>query len=203
MTGNTSFITRFGLVLLAVMVLATVGACQGTPENRPNRRGGETQIDFLTEQLDLTGDQVVKIRDILNETAEQARKDRTLYNGSDSARNEMAKIRDESMHEQIKAVLTEEQKIKYDTIKDRIPRPGRWVGPGNLDQRLQDLTDRLSLSDEQAAQVEEILAEMQPELDQLREEMQKNRGDREAMRPNMQKMRAVRDEIDERIEGDR
>jgi len=77
MTRKKFITARLGLGLLVAMVVASVAACQGTPENRPENRRGETQIDFLTEQLDLTADQADKIREILDATAEQARQDKT------------------------------------------------------------------------------------------------------------------------------
>jgi len=112
----------------------------------------------------------------------------------------MAKIRAESMHEQIRAILSNEQQVKFDIIKDQLLSQRRRPAGGDIDRRMQDLTERLKLSDEQAAQIRELLATQQAEMDQHREEREKNRGNREAMRPKMQEMRAKIDEIDTQIE---
>ena len=80
------------------------------------RRGGPGGVEFLTRQLNLTPDQVTQVKTINEDTRKQSeavRNDSSIA-GTDK-RSKMMDIRKAS-EDKIRAVLTDDQKTKYDAL---------------------------------------------------------------------------------------
>jgi periplasmic protein CpxP/Spy len=103
----------------------------GTPASRP--AGGaliEKRLQNMSERLGLTGDQQEKIRPILQSEMDQLRAVRSDSNmPQGEARKRMQKIR-RSTHEQIRGVLTPEQREKWQAqYRGQGHRPGGTQPP--------------------------------------------------------------------------
>ncbi len=109
------------LALCATTVYTTPMMAQ---DPQPQQQGGggggrfspERQLEALTTQLSLTPDQVTKVKAINEDTAKQSqalRGDSSL--DQDARRAKMMDIRKASQ-DKIKAILTDDQKTKYDQI---------------------------------------------------------------------------------------
>lgn len=103
------------------------------PDSR--RMSPERQLQHLTQLLNLSQDQQDKIRPILEE---RQRKMRAVFEDDSLApadrRSQMMKIRDEET-EKVKAVLTDEQKQKYEAMRQRMrPRQGPPPPEGSAPQ---------------------------------------------------------------------
>jgi Spy/CpxP family protein refolding chaperone len=103
------------------------------PAHRGAEEWGPTRLKRLTERLDLTPDQVEKIRPIIHKDSEE------LSRLRNSSLGETRKVLEQLEHD-VSAVLTPEQKTKYDEMnremRERMqrlmrgPRPGHEHGPG-------------------------------------------------------------------------
>lgn len=151
---HQSIQTRFTRIAVAVSLLLGasllgVGSVYAKPDEgcQPGSgAGSETRIDRMTEQLDLTAEQQAEIGKIMDESRKQREQQRL------------------EVRKQIDAVLTEEQKTKREsTVKER------------MDRRLERMTNRLDLTDDQADKIRGLFEEQQtnPELSQtdVRERM--------------------------------
>jgi len=79
-------------------------------------RGGARQLEMLTKRLDLTADQQTKVKAIDEDTVKQMmafRNDTSL--SQDDRRSKMMDIR-KSSQDKIRAILTDDQKTKYDAL---------------------------------------------------------------------------------------
>ncbi len=93
--------------------------------------GGERQLEMMTKQLNLTPDQVTSIKAIQADGMKQqmALRDDTSIAGPDK-RAKMMSLR-EAEQGKIKALLTDDQKTKYDAmIKQMMERRQNGGGPG-------------------------------------------------------------------------
>ena len=80
------------------------------------RGGGARQLEMLTKRLDLTADQQTKVKAIDEDTGKQMmtlRNDTSL--SQDDRRSKMMDIR-KSSQDKIRAILTDDQKTKYDAL---------------------------------------------------------------------------------------
>lgn len=75
------------------------------------------RADTLRIKLGLTDEQTAKVRDILKANHEQTLMDRELYKGTRMAMMRASKERNEKMKKDIMALLTNEQKKKYEALK--------------------------------------------------------------------------------------
>jgi Spy/CpxP family protein refolding chaperone len=95
-------------------------------------RMGEHQVEFLTKQLNLTADQSTQVKAIEDDSRKQfmALREDTSTVGADK-RGKMMEIQKASQ-EKIRALLTEEQKTKYDALQAemRERRENHQGGPG-------------------------------------------------------------------------
>ena len=123
--------TMYGLPAMRVAFLALCTAAMGattmmaqdTPPASGQGRGGmatpeqqQRQMDMMTKQLNLTPDQVTQIKAIQDDTRKQsaAMRDDTTTSGDDRRTKMMAMRTAEQT--KIKAILTEDQKPKYDAM---------------------------------------------------------------------------------------
>jgi len=80
------------------------------------RGGGARQLEMLTKRLDLTGDQQTQVKAIQEDAGKQMmalRNDTSL--SQDDRRSKMMDIR-KSSQDKIRAILTDDQKTKYDAL---------------------------------------------------------------------------------------
>ena len=117
------------LALCTAAMGATTMMAQDTPPSAPpygqGQGGGrgmgspeqqQRQLDMMTKQLNLTPDQVTQIKAIQEDTRKQqtAMRDDTSMDGTDR-RTKMMAMR-EAEQTKIKAILTDDQKPKYDAM---------------------------------------------------------------------------------------
>jgi protein CpxP len=92
----------------------------------------ERQVEFLTKKLNLTADQVTQVKAIDDDSRKQMRalREDTSTPGSDK-RDKMMDIHKASQ-DKIRAVLTDDQKTKFDALQTemREHRGNRGGGPG-------------------------------------------------------------------------
>jgi Spy/CpxP family protein refolding chaperone len=80
-------------------------------------------------ELKLTPEQTAKIQKILDDAQKQAEIDRQKYQGDREAMMKAMRERWEKIDKEIEAVLTKEQKKKYEQIKkERQERMREWRG---------------------------------------------------------------------------
>ncbi len=81
---------------------------------------GEHQVEFLTKKLNLTSDQVTQVKAIDDDARKQfmALRDDTSIAGADK-RAKMMDIHKASQ-EKIRALLTDDQKTKYDALQEEM-----------------------------------------------------------------------------------
>jgi Spy/CpxP family protein refolding chaperone len=119
---------RFRLAILAialsaaaVFILPAVTVAQGGPGD--DHMGGEhhmptvqDQLDELTHRLKLTDEQKPQVKAILEDMHAQMKQLRDSSTGtSEDTKGKMRDIH-EKAHGRIRAILTEEQKVKFDKI---------------------------------------------------------------------------------------
>lgn len=113
------------LGLLALFILSiTISAL-----SQERRRGFEGYLERLKKELNLTPEQTEKIQKILESAQKQAELDRQKYQGDREAMLKAMRERWEKTDKEIEAVLTKEQKAKYEKIKkERQERMREWRG---------------------------------------------------------------------------
>jgi Spy/CpxP family protein refolding chaperone len=134
---------RTGLTGIAAAGLLIGASFIGPAQARPHEGGGldpaqrvETRIERMTDQLGLTEAQQAEIRKILE--AQRAQRD----------------LQRQALRDQIDAVLTDEQKARRDAAMQT-----------RLDRRLERMTERLDLTDEQVASIKAIFDEQRTNPD--------------------------------------
>lgn len=111
------FATRFGAVALCSAALCTVPmmAQGGGGGGRGMMVNPQAQVDAMTDQLGLTAEQKPKVLEILEDTQKKMMEIRNSGADPSDMRPKMMALR-EDQHSKIKAVLTDEQKTKYDAM---------------------------------------------------------------------------------------
>jgi len=109
------------LCVLPIMAQEQAPAApQGAPHEGMGPRGKNMeahQLDMLTKKLNLTADQQAQVRAIDEDTGKQAmavRNDTSL--SQDEKRSKMMELH-KSAQEKIRAILTDDQKTKYDAMQ--------------------------------------------------------------------------------------
>jgi Spy/CpxP family protein refolding chaperone len=104
--------------LCAIPMVAQDAAPAGPPPGQMGPRGGGAgQLEMLTKRLDLTTDQQAKVKTIQEDSGKQMmtlRNDTTM--SQDDKRAKMMDIR-KSSSDKIRAILTDDQKTKYDALQ--------------------------------------------------------------------------------------
>ncbi len=171
-------------VFLTFVLLAGTGFAQ---TNSPIDR----RVERLKTSLNLSEEQTGQVRLILTNAAKETKQIRQLNQGDQEAIAAAMKDLRDRTSQQIENILTPDQQKKYQTIKDQFRAPG-----GNSGQELETLTERLNLTDEQAAKIEPILASAREQMQELR---QNRSGDRQEMRSKMQSIFQERDKKIEEV----
>ncbi|MEN3038806.1 MAG: hypothetical protein ABDI07_06600 [Candidatus Kryptonium sp.] len=117
MLRKVSLIALYGLFFTTVMFSQDRG------------RGYGMYLERLKQELNLSQEQVVKIQKILETAQKQAEADRERYQGNRDAMMKAMRERWEKIDKEIEAVLTKDQKKKYEQIKkERQERMREWRG---------------------------------------------------------------------------
>jgi Spy/CpxP family protein refolding chaperone len=94
------------------------------------RGGGAGQLEMLTKRLDLTADQQAKVKTIQEDSGKQMmalRNDTTM--SQDDKRAKMMDLR-KSSSDKIRAILTDDQKTKYDALQAEMRERMKERGQG-------------------------------------------------------------------------
>ena len=118
MTSRSVMLTRLftGLLLVAFVVLATASAFA-----QPQRMSAEDRTKRLTEQLSLSADQAKKVLAINKRSEEDMRKIFESAEGDRESMRETMRAHREKVNKEIEALLTAEQKTKFEEIKKQGP----------------------------------------------------------------------------------
>jgi periplasmic protein CpxP/Spy len=140
---------RVSFIVMAFIMAFIVSCNQGSKSNQqptmgPGGMGGpgnfdpqafvDRQMEELKSGLELSGDQEKQVREIITKGFETMQKSREeMQNGGgdmEGMREKMQQMR-EDQNQKIKAVLSEEQWVKYEKIQeDRRARRQQGGGPG-------------------------------------------------------------------------
>ncbi|MDP9038390.1 MAG: hypothetical protein M3O02_03825 [Acidobacteriota bacterium] len=112
----------------AALLLSVPALAQGGPGGG-GRMNPQTQVDAMTDQLGLTAEQQPKVLAILQESQKKMMEIRNSGGDPEEMRPKMMALR-EDQQTKIKAVLTDEQRVKYDAmIKAQQERMRNGGGP--------------------------------------------------------------------------
>jgi hypothetical protein len=107
-----------GFMLVAFIVLAAASAFA-----QPQRMSAEDRTKKLTEQLTLKEDQAKKVLAIYKRSEEDMRKIFESAEGDRESMRETMRTHREKVNKEIEALLTAEQKTKFEEIKKQGPPP--------------------------------------------------------------------------------
>lgn len=105
-----------GFMLIAFVVLAAASAFA-----QPPRMSAEERTKKLTEQLSLKEDQAKKVLAIYKRSEEDMRKIFESAEGDRESMRESMRTQREKVNKEIEALLTAEQKTKFEEIKKQGP----------------------------------------------------------------------------------
>ncbi len=139
--GNGKGMRIAALALCTVMMGAVPMLAQDTPPAPPTaqdgpprgpggRMGGERMVEMMTKELSLTPDQVTSVKAIEADSRQQmmaVREDTSTP--QEQKRDKMMAIRVASQAK-IRALLTDEQKVKFDKMEARMRERNRGGGGG-------------------------------------------------------------------------
>jgi len=151
-----------GLSCMSVMV------CAVQAQNPASPLTPEGRLEAMRERLNLSGEQVEKLRPMVVEEAAKIaalKNDATL---SDSQKKEQAGALISAFREKFGAVLSVEQKARLTEEMQR--RAGTAQPQNELAQKLKAMKEKLDLSDEQVEKIRPVLMEEGPKLKALKED---------------------------------
>ena len=173
------------LPLTMIMLIFAASVFAQKPERKPDRAEKiDKQIARLDKALSLSAGQKTKITEILEQSQKEMIKDRDANKDDPRAMREAVNARREITDIQIKNVLTDEQKPKFEEFqKSRAAR-----------MQVDELDEALDLTDEQEAKIEKIFQARNDKMKSMRDEMDSRptEEEREQMRAEM---KALNDEI--------
>jgi Spy/CpxP family protein refolding chaperone len=103
------------ITVLCIAAHAAPGESSGQPTQAQDRIEQRTQ--HLKQRLSLTDGQMETVRSILHETHQQVQNDRQQYKNDRRGMLQALKSRTATMDQKIEALLTGEQKNKYQILK--------------------------------------------------------------------------------------
>jgi periplasmic protein CpxP/Spy len=104
-------------------MIGVVVVISNTVQAQPKRMSVEEQIKILKKKLKLNNEQTAKITTILEDQREEATTSMNENRGDPEAKRAAMRELTRKTNANIKAVLTEEQAVKYDAIiKERLER---------------------------------------------------------------------------------
>lgn len=158
-------------ILLVFILVFSVSLFAGEQSHQPADPLVQ-QVMKLKKRLNLTGEQSIKVENILKEAGERAVKDREAFKTDTVTLVELAWERRETANMRIEALLHSDQREEFQKIARMTP----------FDRELFDLTEGLLLDDNQAFTVEGILIKYYDALNEMIPEEMRERiaeGDRE------------------------
>ena len=165
-----------------IYLLVAFWMCSSILYSQPNNQLEIKIADYKTK-LNLTEKQCEQLRAILINAQKEARKERELNKDNPDALLASAKARKERTDTQIKNILTNKQWEKYKNMEKH----------DLTDRQLLELKERLLLTEEQAKQIEPIMANAREKISELN---QKNHNPRK----QMQEMKKIMDKQAKEIE---
>lgn len=105
--------------IVAFVLFFTIASAQERGMGNPNGR------EKLKQALNLSNDQMAKIKDVKNKTRMQAEKDREQFKNAQDKLKEARLVRQKAEDQEITKILTPEQKAKFDKMMEerRSERP--------------------------------------------------------------------------------
>jgi Spy/CpxP family protein refolding chaperone len=153
------------------------------------------QISRMKEELKLDQDQSRKVAILLIKMDEQKTADEEKYADNQDKLRSAAMERRKKLGEDLKSILTAEQYEKFEKMRFR-PDSGNRTA-----RQMEELTQRLTLSDEQVTKLQAVFDKYNPQMQELFGSLRggpgESGGDRTAMRD---KMREIRASMDQEIE---
>jgi protein CpxP len=118
---------RWSILTILVLLAAGLTFAQPSQESQaptPDKHAGmhheesaDQHLQMLSEKLNLTDDQKAKVKPVLQDQMQQMKAVREDSSLSEEQKRTKMKSIHESMHEQINAVLTPEQQVKFKQMK--------------------------------------------------------------------------------------
>lgn len=196
---------------LAVAGLLFVGAVQARPQDGPRTR--PNPVEHMSERLQLTDEQEVKIKAIFDQHFAAHKNERQAKRAEGPSEQERAAMREKmeaeraSFDAEIKAILTPDQQAQLEKLKGERkdgPRHGKR-GPGK--NPMEALSAELNLSADQQAQLKSLFENRMAERKAAREAREaqmtpEQKAEREARHKERKaKMEAERTAIDNEIKA--
>ncbi|MBU0983555.1 MAG: hypothetical protein KKA42_06770 [candidate division Zixibacteria bacterium] len=189
------------IVSTLVLLIGICAAVLIAPGEAAAGKAADARIAMLTRHLELTDEQAISVTDILKGADQLAEIDNSRYAGDAAAMASAEKTRREMVEKQLAEVLTEDQMTRYLELRDAQPQ-GTPPGDGPLTERmaeqLETLKSRLSLDEDQEAQLHDVLSRYGAQLDTARPDPD-SRPSRDEMRGNMEAMRSIQNKMDQEI----
>lgn len=121
---------QHAFLLLALLAGTTAFAQQGRGQQLSPQERTQRQLERYQKQLDLTADQTSKIKEIVTASMEEMQKLRGQAGSDRQAMFQSMQALNQKRNEQIKAVLTEEQKAKFEKMQAEMQDRRGGDGPG-------------------------------------------------------------------------
>ena len=118
---HQALIPVLSILIVTVFVSGTTNA-QDSKQKRPEQKAN---MEKLSNALNLTEEQESQVKQILEEAREAQQKARVAGVTDASVSREAGRERMKATHSKIRAILTDEQKTKFDTIVKRRARQRR------------------------------------------------------------------------------
>ncbi len=141
------------------------------------------KIDMLHQDLELTDVQKNQVRDIYEYSIRESENLKTINQGDPGAVRAAMNDLQSLTARQIYNILSPEQQKKFPEVQSKITIPR-----GTNNKELQNLKEKLKLTDDQVIQIEPIIEAQQAEMEKMRED---NSGDKREMMMNMRTIMKV------------
>ncbi len=186
------------LIALPILTVGALTACENDDEMtgleeaeaaalaQADGEGPERHLARLQEELDLTDDQVTRLRAIFEEQHAKFEALRENAPEDPEARHEAFHALWEETHESVSAVLTEEQRQRLEELREsRDGFHGGFHGAWDPERHLTRLQEELDLNAEQVTQLRTIFEAQRAKFQALKESAPE---DREARREAFRKL---------------
>ncbi|GEM_PF-473170 len=176
-------------LLCGVLSLSPVGRAAERPAGkRPGGERGAQMMQEMAEKLGLTEQQKEKLKPIRQEQGERMKEVFGDANLSREQKMEKMKAINEEFEPKIKAILTPEQVEKYQKIREEM-RSGAGERGGRIREQMQEMTEKLGLTDAQKEKLKPIWQEQGEKMKEIFGSADLSREQK------MEKMKAVREEF--------
>jgi periplasmic protein CpxP/Spy len=192
-TGQSKKVSLMKACRLTVLLVALAGVAAAAEGKIDSARVAD-RVARLQQQLKLTADQTERVRGILLAAEELKGIDRDRFKEDQEARAEAGRERTNRVNDQIRELLTDEQRPIFDALRQQDQKePWRRIA--------QDMEERLNLSAEQTVRVNGLLAAQAAQMAQMRSDGAGQRNSRGEAQTRTQAVRKLRDDTDKKIEA--